>query len=164
MSASPTGPARLELALDATDLPVSSLSSILRVLQATLREVARNTEETRGSFTSQPQPILQLSISAAGEDMVMGFHFADPSDSAAMGQLSERAFTEFMDRLGQFIKKLPQRGLWGESFAGSHTRSYDSELDRRLDELRTELRRLPRAKLTFDSLTISVEGDRVAIG
>jgi hypothetical protein len=161
MSVSETGPARLELALDGTGLPVSSLSSILRVLQATLREVARNTDETRERFASQPQPVLQLSISAAGGDMVMEFHFADPSDSEAMARLSERAFAEFVDRLGQFIKRLPQRGLWGESLAGSQTRSYESELDRRLDELRMELRRLPRAKLTFDRQTISIEGDRV---
>ncbi len=158
------GPARLEFALDGTGLPVSNLSSILRVLQATLREVARNTEETRERFASQPQPVLQLSISAAGGDMVMEFHFADPSDSAAMTQLSERAFAEFVDRLAQFIKRLPQRGLWGESLAGSQTRSYESELDRRLDELRMELRRLPRAKLTFDRQTISIEGDRVEMG
>jgi len=161
---SETRPARLELALDATDLPVSNISSILRVLQATLREVARNTEETRESFASQPQPVLRLSIGEADGEMVMGFHFADSSDSAAMAQLSERAFAEFVDRLGQFIKRLPQRGLWGESLAGSRPRSYDSELDRRFDELRMELRRLPRAKLTFAGQTISIEGDRVEIG
>ena len=163
-STSETGPERLELALDTTDLPVSNLSSILRVLQATLREVARNTEETRERCASRPRPVLRLSIRETHGEMVMGFHFADSSDSAAMAQLSERVFADFVDRLGQFIKRLPQRGLWGESLAGSKPRSYDSELDRRFDELRMELRWLPKAKLTFAGQTISIEGDHVELG
>lgn len=161
MSTSETDIVRLELALDATDLSVSNLSSILRVLQATLREVARDIEETREEFERQPQPVLQLSISDAGVDVVMGFHFADPSDSKVMAQLTERTSAGFMDRLTQFIRRLPQRGLWGESLVGSQSQNYDSKMDRRFDELRMELRRLSRAKLTFHRQAISIQGDRV---
>ena len=161
MSTTEAGHPRLQLTLDAVDLPVSNLSSTLRVLQATIREVARSTEETRESFAGQPQPVLQTSISVTSGEMVMEFHFADASDPTVAGELSKRAFAVFVDRLGQFIKRLPQRGLWGESLAGSQPHSYDSEMDRRLDELRMELRRLPKAKLTLGRQTVSIEGDRI---
>jgi hypothetical protein len=78
--------------------------------------------------------------------------------------LSERTFGRFLDELGQFIKLLPQKGLWGESVGGAQRRRYDSDVDRRLDQVRLELRRFPKARLTFDRSTISFEGDRMEIG
>ena len=42
---------RLELRIDCRQLPVSSLSSLLRVVQAAIREVARSNEDTRQSFS-----------------------------------------------------------------------------------------------------------------
>ena len=46
----------LEITLDSCDLPVSGLSSMLRVVQAALREVANAGESTRERFSQKPQP------------------------------------------------------------------------------------------------------------
>ena len=153
----------LEIAVESRHLSVSNLSSLLRVFQAALREVARSGEDTRQLFSQQPQPVLHLSIDTAEAELALGFTFTDPLDSTPLPQLSSLAFNSFVDQFAQLLKGLPQRGLWGESVAGAQRGRYDSEIARRLDQLRLEMRRFPRARLSFNRHTISFEGDRMEI-
>ena len=80
-----------------------------------------------------------------------------------MGELSGAVFGQLMGSLGEFIKALPQKGLWGQSVAGSRPQGDDSEAARRLDELRIELRRFPRARLRYQRRSILFEGERMEI-
>ena len=153
----------LEIALDSAKLPVSSLSSLLRVVQAAVREVARSGDETRGSFAQPSPPMLQLSATVIGEELVLRLAFADPRESSPMPGLSERIFGMFMEQFGQLIKGLPQRGLWGEAFGGAQRGPHESDAARRLGELRKELRRFPRARLRCGTRNIRFEGDRMEI-
>ena len=57
----------LEVALDRSRLPVSNLSSLLRVLQAALREIARSSDEGRRAFAESPYPVL-VTAAATEED------------------------------------------------------------------------------------------------
>ena len=154
----------LEVELDSRGLPVSYLSSLLRVLQAVVREVARTNEDTRRLFSQQPQPVLLLSAHVTGENLALRFAFADPLDSTPMPQLSARTFESFLERFSQFLKGLAQPGLWGISVKGGQRRRYESDMARRMDQLRVELRRFPRARLSFDRRTILLEGDHMEIG
>lgn len=158
-----TGLPVLEIGLDSCQLPVSYLSSLLRVVQAALREVARSADDTRQPFSQAPQPVLNLSAQVVGGDLVLRFSFADPLDSTPMPRLSERTFESFFEGFRQLLKGLPQPGLWGRSVGGAHRRRHDSEFARRMDEVRLELRRFRRARLCFRSHTILIEGDRVEI-
>ena len=80
-----------------------------------------------------------------------------------MSQFSERTFSLLLEQFGQFIKGLPQRGLWGESVAGARRQRVGSEVTRRLDQLRMEMRRFPKSRLRFSRKTILFEGDRMEI-
>ncbi len=153
----------LEIALDSANLPVSNLSSLLRVVQAAVREVARSGDETRASFAQQSPPMLQLSATVVGKELVLRLAFADPGDSSPMSRLSKLTFGLFMEQFGQLIKGMPQRGLWGEAFGGAQRGRHESEATRRLDELRRELRRFPRARLTCGARVYRFEGDRMEI-
>ena len=154
----------LEIALDHSHLRVSSLSSLLRVVQAALREVARSNDETRQEFSQQPQPVLVLSTQVTERELSLRFLFADPVDSTPMLRLSSQTFSAFVEQFGQLLKGLPQRGLWGESIGGAQSRRYETEAARRLDQVRLELRRFPRARLSYNRHTIKFEGDRMEIG
>ena len=158
-----TDPHLLSIAMDCRDLPVSYLSSPLRVVQAALRETARGSEENRQAFSQQPQPVLFLTAHVSDEDLVLRFAFSDPLDSSPLAELTERVSSVFLERFTEFLKGLPQRGLWGASVAGSQRRRYESLLARRMDQLRLELRRFPRARLRFDRHTILFDGDRLEI-
>ena len=152
----------LEIAIDHDYLPVSSLSSLLRVVQAALREEARSNDDTRESFLQQRQPLLIVSTATRQGELSLRFSFTDPSDSAPLSQLSARTFGAFMDELSRLLKTLPQRGLWGEA-GGVPRRQYESEVARRVDQVRMELQRFPKARLSFNRRTILFEGGRMAI-
>lgn len=153
----------LEITLDPGYLPVSNVSSLLRILQAALREVARGVDSAYDPFAEPPYPALRIKTANANGDLVLSFGFFDPVDSSPMTGLSERTCGILMDRLGEVIRRLPQRGLWGESVAGPQAGIDDSEVGKRLDQLRVELRRFGKARLSFSGKTISFEGDRMEL-
>ncbi|MDA1348151.1 MAG: hypothetical protein O3A47_04685 [Chloroflexi bacterium] len=153
----------LEIVLDTGYLPVSNVSSLLRIFQAALREVARGVDSASDPFAEPPYPALRMKTASADGALVLSFGFFDPVDSSPMTDLSERTCRIFMDRLGEVIKRLPQRGLWGDSVAGPQDATDDSPIGKRLDQLRAELRRFGKARVSFASRTISFEGDRMEL-
>ena len=159
----PSSEQHLEIAFDSGYLPVSNLSSLLRVAQAAVREVARSGEGTRQAFSQQPQPVLMLSAVTTDEELRLYFVFQDPLDSGLLPELSSQVFAAFMERFAQFLKGLPQPGLWGDAARGGRRRGYESDVSRRMNQLRLELRRFPRARLSFNGRSIRVEGNRMEI-
>ena len=114
-------------------------------------------------MSQQPQPVLHVSASNKDDDLILHFAFADPPDSQPLPELSSPTFDAFVEQLGELIKGLPQRNLWGESVGGPGRGSLESEVARRLDQLRLELQRFPRARLSFNRHTITFEGGRMEI-
>ena len=153
----------LEIVIDSRRLPVSYLSSLLRVVQAAVREVARRAEGSRQSFDQQPQPVLHMEVDSRGEELALLFSFADPVDSSPLREISAAAFDDFVDQFAQLLKGLPQRGLWGGPVGGAQAGRYDSEVYTRLDQVRLEMRRFTKARLSFGDHVISFEGDRMEI-
>ena len=64
-------------------------------------------------------------------------------------------------RLCEFLKTLPQPGLWGRSPRGSVP--IDSDVARRMNQLRAEMRRHSRVGLSLGERSVLIEGDRVEI-
>ena len=151
----------LTIQLDNINVPVSYLSSLLRIVQAALREVARSEEGPRRQFERRPQPILLLSMLPAAGDLTLHFTFADPIDSTRLQELSAQTFAALLDRFGDFVRGLPQPSLWGGAARRPNTRPFESELVRRMDQLHRELRRSPRATIRHKGRTIQIEGDRM---
>ena len=154
----------LEILVGQGHLPVSYVSSLLRVLQAAVREVARSNEDTRQPFDQEPQPIFHLSAETTEDLFILRFTFSDPLDSKPLSALSKGTFSAFMKEFSQLLKALPQPSLWGSSVGGAGRRAYTSEVSKRLDQVRLELRHFPRVTLRFDRYTILFEGDRLEIG
>ena len=153
----------LEMKLNPSHLHVSYLSSLLRVVQAALREVAQSEDGTRHHFDQRPQPILVLSSLETDDDLTLHFTFADPRDSTPLGELSSQTFNALLDRFREFVRRLPQPSLWGGAAPGSSQRPFESELARRMDQLHRELRRSTKATIRFRDRAIEVEGDRMEI-
>lgn len=153
----------LEMRLDSNNLPVSNLSSLLRVLQAATREVGLNSAGTRQVFSQQAQPTLLVSTDTSGEGVVMRFRFADPVTSVSMDEVSRLAFDSFMVQFSDYLKGLPQKGLWGHSASGSQRQRLDSVVSRRMNQLRLELRRFQKVGLRFGGRAVLIEGDRMEI-
>ena len=153
----------LAVELHHATIPVSYLSSLLRVLQAALREVALTDVQTREQFSSRPQPVLVMpDVSRIGA-LVLSFSFVHPIDGTAMDSLSSSTFDSFLDHLGKFIAGLPQPGLWGGAARRSPQEPFESELDRRMDQVYVELRRTSKVVLRFRARSLEIEGDQMVI-
>ena len=133
----------------------------MRVMQAALREFALSSDDTRRQFQQRPQPRLVLSEPVARGRFTFQFSFIDPVSSRLLGQLSAQTFEEFLDRFGEFVRGLPQPSMWGGPARRSPQDPFQSYLTRRMDQVFREVRRSPRATLSFRGRTIEVEGDRL---
>ena len=153
----------LEVIVDSCGLPVSSVSTLLRVVQAALREIARSLDGVGEMMAQRPQPVLRLGTRCDGSELVMLLSFADPLDSRPLASLSSPTFEAFIEQLGQLVKELPQLSLWGESASPAGRRTFDSDVEKRLEQVRVELRRFPRVRLGFNRRVIAFEGDRAEI-
>ena len=142
---------------------VSYMSSLLRVVQAALREVALSTDGAREHFERRPQPLLGMPSLAGGDSITMSFVFADPKDGSPMEGLSAATFDSFMDKLQAYVTSLPQPSLWGGALRRP-PRKADSEVDRRMDQVYAELRRASRVALRHGGRSLEFEGDRLEIG
>ena len=142
---------------------VSYMSSLLRVVQAALREVALDTDGAREHFEKRPQPLLAMPALAGGDSIAMSFVFVDPQDGSPMGELSAATFGSFLDRLQAYVTSLPQPSLFGGA-SRRPPREADSEVDRRMDQVYAELRRASRVTLRHGGRSLAFEGDRLEIG
>ena len=80
-----------------------------------------------------------------------------------MVSLSTAAFDSFLDHLGKFVAGLPQPGLWGGAARRSPQEPFESELDRRMDQVYAELRRTSKVVLRFQARTLEIEGDQMVV-
>ena len=129
-----------------------------------MREVARSDEATREQISERPQPTLHLSATTDEADLTLRLTFADPTDRTPLLDLSTTTFRAFLSQLRRFVEKVPQRDLWGDAVGGPSPGQFHSEAEKRIDQVRQELRRLPKAKLTFEGQSVTFEGDRMEIG
>ena len=151
----------LSVEFDASSISVSYASSLLRVIQAALRELALDNADTRSNFDRQPSPILVLSIPRDPGLLKLHFNFVNPVDSTHLGNLSFQVFNLFLDSLGGFVMSLPQPGLWGGAARRSAQTSSRSAIIDRMDQVYVELRRSPKITLRFQDRSIEIEGDRM---
>ena len=149
----------LEVRLRSDGVQVSYLSSLLRVVQAALREVAHSVEGPNRRFEQRPQPVLVLSRLVAGDDLVLGFTFVDPIDGTPLEELSDETFQALLSSFAEFIRGLPQPGLWGGPARRPSSSPLESDLAKRMDQLHRELRRSPRAVVAHRGRSVVVEGD-----
>ena len=153
----------LVVELHDTSIPVSYLSSLLRVLQAALREIALNDAQTREQFLTRPQPVLVMPEVSTEEALSLSFAFVHPIEGTEMASLSSITFDSFLDHLGKFIAGLPQPGLWGGAARRSPQDPFESELDRRMDQVYAELRRTSKLVLRFRTRSLGIEGDQMVV-
>ena len=153
----------LEVSLEVDLVYVSSLSSLLRVVQVALREATNYSEGTRAYFERHPQPRLVLSRISNDKHLTLRFSFADPDTSASVRDLSLEACKTFMSHFIQRLKEQPQPSLWGLSLRVPRPKEYASELDRRVDQVRVELRRFEKATVVFGGQRVQIDGDRIEI-
>ena len=80
-----------------------------------------------------------------------------------MRELSEQVLGAFMDEFARVLASRSQLGLWGRTARGSGSGELESDIARRLDELKVLLRRFGNASLRLGDRSITFDGDTLAI-
>ena len=137
--------------------PTTHMSGLLIALQATLREVATTFPEFRRDFAIQPNPVLVMSPNIQNNQFLLNFSFFSGPDGEPMEEMSDKIFSEFMERLSKLIKDSSQQDLWG-STAVSMPQTFESEVDRRIAQARNELRRFPISTIKYGSRSVLIKG------
>ena len=159
-----SGRVELRLVLDDGPLGVSAMSSLLRVVQAAVRESARADSAARGLFEEPIAPSLYVTFSAGeGGSSELRFYFEMPDGSDLAAEAASNAFAAFITDLADRVKGLQQPGLWGGAVGGARRLEAESDVARRMGEVYAELRRLPRSVLSFGGREICVDGERVEL-
>ena len=154
---------RLLLTVRSDTLRVSHVSSTLRVIQAAVREVAKSIDEISPLFEGESQPILLVDTSvSAGHGLTLSFYFADSKD-APLPEISEQALGAFMEEFTKALASRSQLGLWGRMPLGSRSSGLESDIARRLDDLKMFLRRFGNASLKLGERSITFDGDTLLI-
>ncbi len=148
----------LTLRLHSATQQVSSLSSLLRTLQAALRESALSTREGTERFAEPPQPVLLTSvITPPGRDALeLRFFFAQPRSSRVEPELTAAAAGAFLDTLEQTLKAQPQRTLWDVSSRPRRGGGTGPAPSPRIGQLWEDLGR-------FATVTVSAGGRRITV-
>lgn len=147
----------LVVELHTRKFPTTHLSGLLIALQATLREVATTFPEFRRDFAIQPNPVLVMSPNIQNNQFLLNFSFFSGPDGDLMEEMSDKIFSEFMERLSKLIKDSSQQDLWG-STAVSTPQTFESEVDRRIDQARNELRRFPISRIKYGPRSVLIKG------
>ena len=154
---------RLQLTVRSDTLRVSDVSSTLRVIQAAVREVARSVDAISSQFEGSSQPRLLADTSASPDSgLTLSFYFADSND-APLRELSGQVLGAFMDEFTKVLASRSQLGLWGRMPLGSGSSGLESEIARRLDDLKVQLRRYGNASLKLGDRSITFDGDTLLI-
>ena len=139
-----------------TPVPVSYLSSLLRIIQAAVRETAFSSNHIDPS--ERHQPILLASLSEEDTKLLIEFSFTDPKTTEHLDILSKSIFQEFFHNFGEYIKTLPQPSLWGPKSSIETKKTVPSVLQKRLSEVYREMKRISKSKITVNSKSVSIEG------
>ncbi len=103
----------LTLSVSRATQHVSALSSLLRTLQAAVRDSAQGTAAGQRLLSGQPAPVLEVAVSSgAGSPLTLSFEFNGPGHEP-IEELNDAAFGAFMTELATALNVSSQRMLWG---------------------------------------------------
>ncbi len=102
----------LTLRLSSNTCSVSALSSMLRTLQAAIRDAASRSQAAENLSTHQPAPLLMVRTSSQGEALTLSLVFA-VGGSEPLEDVSAAAFSAFMEEISEVLSAQPHMTLWG---------------------------------------------------
>ena len=142
----------IKLTLNNKDYLVSTISSLLRTLQASIRE-----SDDKSSSTAK----LNLKIQTENEYYVFLFRFISESDiyhsQKELEIYSKRNFSKFIEKLLNEIKSNSQQTLWGNSPKPITKNTH------RVTRFLSDFSRLGAATIQFEEKEIKLDNNNIVI-
>jgi hypothetical protein len=154
------------IALRPASQSVSAISSLLREVQAALREAARATPETAAQFEGDQPPVLTVRFEGSAEAISLVFEFVNTATRNPLSGMSAAVTKRFITALEAELKRRPQRTLWGQPATAGRRRATEADRDALGARAATVLAELGRMRAAFVSgagRRIRIEGDTAEI-
>ncbi|MBI4306141.1 MAG: hypothetical protein HY678_07450 [Chloroflexi bacterium] len=144
---------------------VSALSSLLREVQAALREAGRLVPESAHRFETEQPPVLTVGIEMINGGLALSFEFADALSRTPAPAISIAASRRLVAALEAELKRRPQRTLWGQHAASARRRATEQRdpLADRASSVLEELARVQSASVAVEGRRIEISGETVEI-
>jgi hypothetical protein len=157
----------LEVVLKPASQSVSAMSSLLREVQAALREAARAAPQTASLFEGDQAPLLTVRFESAAGGVALVFEFVNAASRAPLAEVSTAVAKRFIVALEAGLKRRPHRTLWGQPAVPGRRRGGDAgrgdALSERAAVVLAELGRVPSASISGGGRRIRIDGETAEI-
>ena len=121
---------------------VSYLSNFFRILQATLREVAKIQPDSEDRLSKSPRPVLYQTATSLDGSLILNMFFRETDSDQPIADFTTDVMSEFMTTLKGFLLGNAQTHLWEYAVPESKS-THDSPLESRLAFFVKEMKKLP---------------------
>ena len=128
---------------------VSYLSNFLRILQATLREVAKIQPDSEDRLSKSPRPVLYQTATSLDGSLILNMFFRETDSDQPIADFTTDVMSEFMTTLKGFLLGNAQTHLWEYAVPESKS-THDSPLESRLASLIKEMKKYPGSLIMVD--------------
>ena len=154
---------KLNIFIYEKDLSVSYISSLLRTLQAAIREIAISDASIQNDFNEEKKHILVISNLTFDTSFKFEMVFIDVVERKFNENLSRNIFDKFVLELISFIRTLPQPGLWGDASSKSWDSKAKSDIEIWMYQVYRELKRCTKVIIESGTKKIEIDGERLQL-
>jgi len=154
---------KLNILIYEKDLSVSYISSLLRTLQAAIREIAISDPSVQNSFNEEKKHILVISNLMFDVSFKFEMIFVDVVERKFNENLSRHVFDKFVLEFISFVRTLPQPGLWGEASPKLWNSNAKSDIEIRMYQVYRELKRCTKVIIESGGKKIEIDGERLQL-
>ena len=154
---------KLNLYIYEKDLSVSYISSLLRTLQAAIREIAISYGTIQNDFKEEKKHTLVISNLNFDTAFKFEMIFVDVLERKFNQNLSMKVFDKFVLEFISFIRTLPQPGLWGDASPKSWDSKSKSDIEIRMYQVYRELKRCNKVIIESGAKKIEIDGERLQL-
>jgi hypothetical protein len=155
---------KLNMCIYEKNLSVSYISSLLRTLQAAIREIAISDVDVQNFFNEEKKPALVISNLAFQDAFELEMIFIDGVERKFNENLSRYVFDKFVVEFISFVRTLPQPGLWGDASSKSWDSKTKSDVEIRMYQIYRELKRCTKVIIKSGAKKIEIDGERLQLG
>ena len=154
---------KLNILIYEKDLSVSYISSLLRTLQAAIREIAISDPSVQNSFNEGGKHILVISNLMFDVSFKFEMIFIDVVERKFNENLSRHVFDKFVLEFISFVRTLPQPGLWGDASPKLWDANSKSNIEIRMYQVYRELKRCTKVIIESCGKKIEIDGERLQL-
>tara|TARA_Y100001960_G_scaffold143120_1_gene151607 strand:+ start:2223 stop:2678 length:456 start_codon:yes stop_codon:yes gene_type:complete len=145
----------MKIVIPSRKLSATHISTLMRVIQATMREIAG--QEVNYETDSYPVLHCETNVEDDTGALVYEFMFVDKHTGSAIEEYTNQVGENLVDEVVKYMNGNSQASLWG--FSVIDRNKYKDQPISRLEKLRRELNKYPGTYIEHDGRVVEFNGE-----